>query len=169
MAHTVLRKKQMKKIEECWRALNMLKKREQQGASQPLVRELQGDGERFQQYFRLTRQQFAEVPLLADMDLVEHTVGATWIATWINSFVRTACCCERKNGLKEPQSCEYHIFDFLGCIPDAAYRLKGFPAYGAWIGEYPVSKLDAFYTVHWWRNDLSHIQWLLFRQTGDKL
>ena len=34
---------------------SILKKWEQQGAYQPLVRELQGNGESFQQYFQLTR------------------------------------------------------------------------------------------------------------------
>ena len=43
-------------------------KRQEKGAYQNLVRELNGDTERFQQYFRLTREQFAQVLFLVGFD-----------------------------------------------------------------------------------------------------
>ena len=65
-AHMVAQKR---KIKHRWWVHNIIKRRQQQGAYHNLVRELQLDGERFQQYFRLTREQFAQVLHFVEEDL----------------------------------------------------------------------------------------------------
>ena len=44
-----------------WWVHDIIRNRIQQGAYHNLVNELQLDGEKFQQYFKLTREQFAQV------------------------------------------------------------------------------------------------------------
>ena len=70
--NAICKNKNKKRKHRSW-VDNILKKRKGQGAYQHLVRELQGDGERFQQYFRLTREQFAQVLFLVEEDLVKHS------------------------------------------------------------------------------------------------
>ena len=69
----VMCKKKNKRRKHRWWVHSILKRRKEQGAYQHLVRELQEDGERFQQYFRLTREQFAQVLFLVGEDLVKHS------------------------------------------------------------------------------------------------
>ncbi len=55
-----------------WWVHAILKNRLQQGAYHNLINELQLDGEKFQQYFRLTREQFAQVLFYVEEHLVKH-------------------------------------------------------------------------------------------------
>ena len=73
LAFNVICKKKNKRRKHRWWVHSILKKRKGQGAYQNLVRELQEDGERFQQYFRVTREQFAQVLFLVGEDLVKHS------------------------------------------------------------------------------------------------
>lgn len=54
-------KKRNKRRKHRWWVHDIIRKRFQQGAYHNLVKELELDGDTFQQYFRLTREQFAEV------------------------------------------------------------------------------------------------------------
>ena len=55
-----------------WWLHDIIKNRLQQGAYHNLVKELQFDEEKFQQYFRLTREQFDQVLSYVEEDLSKH-------------------------------------------------------------------------------------------------
>lgn len=59
MAHLYI--KATKKRKRRWWVHTILQKRKKFGEYHRLVKELELDGERFQQYFRLTREQFAHI------------------------------------------------------------------------------------------------------------
>ena len=65
--------KENRKRNHRWWVHDILKKRDERGTYQHLVRELQDDGEKFQQYFRLTREQFSQVLFLVEKDLVKYS------------------------------------------------------------------------------------------------
>ena len=53
----------------------IIKKRNQCGEYNHLVQELQLDGEKFKQYFRLSREQFAQVLFYVEADLVKYCMS----------------------------------------------------------------------------------------------
>ena len=56
-----------------WWVRSTVQKRKDHGAYLNLVRELQEDGEKFKEYFRLTREQFAQVLFFVGEDLVLYS------------------------------------------------------------------------------------------------
>ena len=67
-----LKKGSNKKRKHRWWVHNIIRNRIQQGTYYNLVKELQLDGEKYQQYFRLTREQFAQVLFYVEKDLVKY-------------------------------------------------------------------------------------------------
>ena len=87
------------------------------------------DGERFQQYFKLTGNQFAQVSFLVGKDLVKHS----WCLChmhWSDSFSHTACSCEPKMAWKNHDYTNIIFFSFLARISHAACRIprNGIPS-----------------------------------------
>lgn len=73
MSYTFMQLKKRKiKRKHRWWVHDIIRNRILQGAYHNLVKELQLDGEKFQQYFRLTREQFAQVLFYVEKDLVKH-------------------------------------------------------------------------------------------------
>ena len=71
LAYNLIKKKKMKRKHRWW-VHQLNQRRKEQGAFENLVRELHDDEERFQQYFRLTRDQFCQVLNLVGRDLSKH-------------------------------------------------------------------------------------------------
>ena len=72
LAFNCICKKKHKRRKHHWWVHSILKKRKGQGAYHHLIGELQEDGDRFQLFFRLTGEQFAQVLFLVGEDLVKH-------------------------------------------------------------------------------------------------
>ena len=75
LAFNLLLKKRLRKRKRRhrWWVHPINRRRKQQGAYHNLVQELELDDDRFKEYFRLNKNQFAEVFSLVEADLVKHT------------------------------------------------------------------------------------------------
>ena len=71
LCYNVIKKKNRKRKHRWW-VHSLQQKRKEKGAYHQLVRELQLDGEKFQQYFRVTREQFGQILEYVEADLVKH-------------------------------------------------------------------------------------------------
>ncbi|KAJ8018466.1 hypothetical protein HOLleu_43531 [Holothuria leucospilota] len=70
--YVITKKRQKKFRKHRWWVHRLLRNRRRYGAYYTLVNELRFDDEKFKQYFRLTRNQFAQVLELVEKDLVKH-------------------------------------------------------------------------------------------------
>ena len=75
MALKIVQLKKQKRRRHRWWVHNKIQQRYQLGVYHNLVQELQLDGERFLQYFRLTREQFTQVLFYVERDLVKHSLS----------------------------------------------------------------------------------------------
>ena len=71
----LLLSKRERKRRHRWWIHPIIERRSEFGVYHHLVRELELDGELFQQYFRLTRVQFAEVLEFVEEEITKHTNG----------------------------------------------------------------------------------------------
>ena len=72
-AYTAYKRREQVRRKHRWWVHSLLEKRKEQGAYYNLVQELSLDGDKFQQYFRVTREQFTQVLFYVGEDLVKYS------------------------------------------------------------------------------------------------
>ena len=73
LLYKYIQSKKKKKRNYRWWVHSIIKKRKKFGAYYHLVKELELDGEKFQEYFRMTREKFSQVLFYVEKDLVKHS------------------------------------------------------------------------------------------------